>query len=281
MQQPLTWIRSFEVTARHGNFTHAAEELGLSQAAVSQHIKALEVRLGVQLFERQTRGVKLSGVGAELYRSVAEGIGTIEAALERFGQINQERLHVLSNTSLAVKWLTPRLPEFLADHPNLDFRLSTALWQTDAIGVKADISLFLAPSKGQQGTLTKLTVGDMVVVEPTTRRVEKLGIVQVTGYQKMFDALRKATLAGDTAQLRLVECDSFHTALDIASAGIGRTIVPRLLANRDLAEGTLRAACSWKHDHDLSYWARLNTPGSEINKAFVDWVASRASHEMC
>jgi DNA-binding transcriptional LysR family regulator len=278
MQHPLSWIRSFEATARHGNFTRAAEELGLTQAAVSQHIKGLEERLGIQLFERQARGAMLSSVGAELYKSVAEGIGTIEAALERFSETNEARLHILCNTSLALNWLSPRLTQFLSQHPELDFRLSTALWQTDAIGVKADVSIFLAPTK--EGKLKQIVGGDLIMVEPTDKSVPDLSVVQVVGFEKMFEGFRKSLDTDDVPPPRIIECDSFHIALQIVAAGGGRTIAPRLLANTGIVNGSLRDIGPCEFHLPMHYWAKLNSTKSTAARAFIDWVVLTAEKEL-
>ena len=60
---PLNWLRAFDVAARHGNLTRAAEEIGVTQTAISQHIKNLEAHLGAKLFDRGTRGVALTEIG--------------------------------------------------------------------------------------------------------------------------------------------------------------------------------------------------------------------------
>lgn len=273
--QPLQWVRSFEATARHGNFTRAAQELGLTQAAISQHVKALEERLGVQLFERRARGVALTGAGSELYTSVAEGIGRIEAALGRFGRVSKDdRLHVLSNSSMASSWLTHRLHHFLAEYPGIDLRISTALWQTDAIGVKADISLFLGPLK--QAGAAPIPGGDLVTV-CGTGDVEEDRLIHVTGFEAAFEAFRKSRREKVRKRLRVVECDSFQAALLLAQAGMGRTFAPRLLAAGPIREGALHDLGPCDFHPPTSYWARIDNPHSKNARNFKNWITATAA----
>ena len=271
--QPLQWVRSFEATARHGNFTRAAQELGLTQAAVSQHVKALETRLRVQLFERGARGVALTGAGSELYTSVAEGIGRIEAALGRFGVTDEHRLHVLSNASLSSGWLTTALPGFLFQHPDLDLRLSTALWQTDAIGVRADISLFLGPMT-QPGAVA-IPGGDMVVVGPMEGGNTET-LIRLTGFEDSFEAFRRSHHQDVQGRLRSIECDSFQAALTMAQSGVGVTFAPRLLAVAAIRNGQLRDMGPCTFHPPTGYWSRIANAHSQAAHDFQDWVRDAA-----
>ena len=79
---PLNWIRSFEATARHLSFTHAALELNLTQAAVSQQIKGLESQLGAVLFKRLPRGLQLTNAGAAYLPAVHESVKKLSIATE-------------------------------------------------------------------------------------------------------------------------------------------------------------------------------------------------------
>lgn len=273
--QPLQWVRSFEATARHGNFTRAAQELGLTQAAISQHVKALEERLGVKLFERRARGVALTGAGSELYTSVAEGIGRIEAALGRFGGVSDDnRLHVLSNASMASSWLTQRLYRFLDRYPDVDLRLSTALWQTDAIGVKADVSLFLGPLK--QARAQPIPGGDLMVVCAADDPEENT-LIHVTGFEAAFEAFRTSRREAVRGRMRRMECDSFQAALLLAQAGVGYTFAPRLLAAGPVRAGVLRDLGPCDYHPPTSYWARIDNPHSQAARNFKNWIIEIAT----
>lgn len=269
----MNWIRSFEASARHGNITHAARELGLTQAAVSYHVKALESRLDIQLFERGARGVALTGAGSELYLSVAEGIAKIETAIGKFEDASDSKLFVNCNTSLAVNWLTARLPEFLLQNSTLDFRLSTALWQTDAIGVKADLSIFLT-SERQIGS-TVIPGGDFVVVESAKPIGDIAALITVSGFETTFGVLRQALKNKGDAP-RIVECNTFHTAINLARAGVGCTIAPRLLVASGVYNGELSLVKPCDFHPKTHYCLQVSDEDSIGNRAFADWIVDRA-----
>mgnify|MGYP003336088297 CR=1 FL=1 len=123
---PLNALRAFEASARHLSFTRAADELCVTQAAVSHQIKGLEERLGLKLFRRLPRGLTLTDEGAALLGPVAESFDRIGRILERFeeGRL-KEVLTVAAVGTFAVGWLMPRLPAFQQAHPFVDLRLLT------------------------------------------------------------------------------------------------------------------------------------------------------------
>ena len=123
---PLSAIRCFEAAARHLSFTRAAEELGMTQAAVSYQIKLLEERVGGPLFLRGARGVTLSDAGRRIAPAVSEAFGQLRAA---FQEASNTADHVLSVTALntfATNWLVPRLGAFQLAHPGIAVKLDVS-----------------------------------------------------------------------------------------------------------------------------------------------------------
>ena len=131
-QLPLNALRAFEAAARHASFTHAAEELHVTQAAVSHQVKALEERLGVALFVRRPRGLEITGEGQALLPDLRDAFDRMTNALERVGRkANSGTLNVSLVTTFALGWLAPRLHRFQAKHPEIEVRMTTALRQVD------------------------------------------------------------------------------------------------------------------------------------------------------
>jgi len=124
---PLAAVRCFEAAARHGSFTRAAVELGMTQAAMSYQIKMLEDRLGRQLFLRGSRGVTLSEAGQRLAPAVTDAFGRLNAAFEELSDKESEILSITTLQTFASNWLVPRLGAFQLAHP--------------AIAVKLDVSV--------------------------------------------------------------------------------------------------------------------------------------------
>ena len=126
-QLPLNALRAFEAAARHASFTHAAEELHVTQAAVSHQVKALEERLGVALFVRRPRGLEITGEGQALLPDLRDAFDRMTNALERVGRkANAGTLNVSLVTTFALGWLAPRLHRFQAKHPEIEVRMTTA-----------------------------------------------------------------------------------------------------------------------------------------------------------
>ena len=124
---PLNALRAFEAAARHLSFTKAAEELYVTQAAISHQVKALEEALGVQLFRRLNRRLMLTDAGQLYLPALTEAFDGIDAATGRLrADENAGSLTVSVANSLAAKWLLPRLPRFRERHPEIDVEISAS-----------------------------------------------------------------------------------------------------------------------------------------------------------
>ncbi len=117
----LDLLRGFRAAARHLSFTRAAQELFVSQPAISREIKTLEAQLGKPLFRRVNRALQLTQAGQDLYAAVEEGLAVIDNATMRIAGATRS-LSVTTTVALASTWLTPRLPRFAEQHPEIDMR---------------------------------------------------------------------------------------------------------------------------------------------------------------
>jgi LysR family glycine cleavage system transcriptional activator len=122
---PLSAVRVFEAAARRQNFTQAAAELGMTQAAVSYQIRLLEERLGVPLFARIKGRVSLTDAGRRIAPLVGNAFETLEEAFSGLVADDQALLSVSTAQTLATAWLAPRLGAFQVRHPDLAVRLSS------------------------------------------------------------------------------------------------------------------------------------------------------------
>jgi len=121
----LGFIQGFEAAARHLSFTKAAEELFITQSAVSRQVKALEDHLGVTLFERRQRALALTESGHALYRVATDVLERLQAATDQLRASGRSRqLSLTTTTGFASLWLIPRLQRFTSLHPDVDVRIS-------------------------------------------------------------------------------------------------------------------------------------------------------------
>lgn len=135
---PLTALRAYEAAARHLSFKVAAQELHVTPGAISQQIKLLEEYLGLPLFVRQTRSVKLTPAGEAMLPKLREGFACLAAAVESTrAKRAGGRLAVTAPPSFASRWLIPRLARFTGSHPEVSLRLSSSVDNID-VGTAGD-----------------------------------------------------------------------------------------------------------------------------------------------
>ncbi|ACC75869.1 LysR substrate-binding domain-containing protein [Paraburkholderia phymatum] len=153
----MTALVEFESVARFGSFTVAANELGVTQAAVSRQVKFLEDTLGVRLFHRLHRSIELTEEGEALYLVVAESMQKIAGVFDRLasGPLQQEL--VLAATSAFSHFrLLPRLASLKHAHPNLQLRLSTQMFTADLRHKEIDVAVRFGDGRWGDGTASLL-----------------------------------------------------------------------------------------------------------------------------
>lgn len=143
---PLNALRAFEAAARCGNFTRAAQELFVTQGAVSRHIASLEDWLKVRLFERGRYGMSLTSAGAAYFTNIRTAFDQIEFGTRQLQQSPDERcLRIKSPPTFAIRWLVPRLARFHALHPELDVQITTSHLRADFERDDIDVSIHSEP----------------------------------------------------------------------------------------------------------------------------------------
>src|SRR6266566_1902210 len=139
-------LKVFHAAAEAGSFTHAGEQLGLSQSAVSRQVSALEQELKVPLFHRHARGLILTEQGELLYRTAHDVFIKLAAARTKLSDSREKpdgELKVTTTVGIGVHWLTPRLPEFLDLFPDIRVTLITTDEELDLAMREADVAIRL------------------------------------------------------------------------------------------------------------------------------------------
>lgn len=142
----LTALRAFEAAARHESFTKAARELGMTQAAVSQQVKALETDIACPLFTRRPQTVTLTPAGRQLSEQITHAFAIIGEAFDGLANRDESVLAVAALPSFAAAWLVPRLGRFQFAHPDIAVRLKGVRGDIDLIGKGFDIGI--RPGRG-------------------------------------------------------------------------------------------------------------------------------------
>lgn len=278
---PLDWLRSFEAAARLSNFTAAAAELGLTQAAVSQHIRFLEERLKTRLFARLARGVALSPEGAAYLPHIQSAFATIgNSTNELFEPRAVQTVSIRVPISFALLVLVPALPDLAKALPRVRLDLVTIHRPTDydQPGSALDIRFGNGSFPGREAD--RLTVERLVPVAAPSLVPDgdwtSLPLLLVAGAREMWaEWFAAAGLAGHSR--RSHRFDSFVAALEAAKTGAGA-----LLGSRPLVDAALRdKAVVGLSDFELSSpsghfltrpsWSRLS--GAEQD--FRRWLLAR------
>lgn len=140
---PLNSLVAFEAAARHLSFTRAAEEISVTQGAVSRQIRLLEGFLGVQLFARDTRNLRMTSTGAQYYETVRNSLHEIsQSTNEILQQSRDEQITVITSYAMASFWLLPRYSEFQEQYPNVDLRIVSVNSFSDVSHFEYDLALF-------------------------------------------------------------------------------------------------------------------------------------------
>jgi LysR family glycine cleavage system transcriptional activator len=161
----LNSLRAFEAAARHLSFTKAAEELNVTPAAISHQIKALEGFLGVVLFRRLTRALRLTDAGQAAFPKVREGFDNLAEAIQILRAEEETNVLTVSvSPSFGAKWLVPRLDRFRAAHPDLDIRIDATDRLADFQGDNVDVALRYGKGEYPGLRIDKLADVEMVPV---------------------------------------------------------------------------------------------------------------------
>jgi LysR family transcriptional regulator, glycine cleavage system transcriptional activator len=139
---PLNALRAFEAAARSESFTRAAEELYVTQGAVSHQVKLLEATLGIKLFNRERQRLVITDAGREYLNVVRDALDRIAAGTERVLQRqNSGVLTVSTSPDFAAKWLVYRLGRFAEVHPGIDLRVSATMHHIDFVREEVDVAV--------------------------------------------------------------------------------------------------------------------------------------------
>jgi DNA-binding transcriptional LysR family regulator len=285
---PLNALRAFEAAARHLSFTRAADEMNVTQAAISHQVKALEERLGVKLFRRLPRRLLLTDEGQALLPDLRDAFNRIALAIDRLSARSAVgTLTVSSMTTIVMTWLVPRLPRFQAAHPEIDVRLMTTQRLVDFAREDIDVGIRFGTGKWP-GVKVERMFGE--VLTPLCGRHLRDRIATPADLRKL--PLLRTTEEEEwpiwfaAAGVKAVEFmrgpifDSTMIAVQAAIDGLGIVLGPPSLFLDDIAAGRLFQPFPLAVETGKSYWLAVPENAAERPKvkAFRDWVFAEIAH---
>jgi LysR family glycine cleavage system transcriptional activator len=283
---PLPAIRAFEAAARLGSFTRAADELHMTQAAVSYQIKQLERRLGLGLFHRQPRQVVLTPAGHRLAPAVLDAFKQLRTAFAQAIERVETELAITALPTIASAWLVPRLGAFQLAHPRLAVRLDTAVELVDLNRGEFDVGIRIGagewPGLDADFLLPSLftPLCSPALRERLRTPADMLALPRF-GRERWWRAwFAAAGLAdADLTAKPGVELDVEQHAVTAAIAGHGVALSSPLFFEQDIAAGRLlqpfELVVRDQRDYWLTYPTTLRT--SEKIRAFRAWLLAQAA----
>ena len=246
---PLPWLRAFEAAARHSSFTAAAEELHLTQAAVSHQVRSLEKHLGVVLFERLPRSLRLTEMGAAYLPPLRRTFGELAAATAGlFGSASKRTLTVRAPVSFLSLFLSSRMKSFTEAHPDLSIRMSSVVWTHNEPDEAADIDIRFGDGVWPGYTAFPLRrspaiavaapalAAEMTTPDGVSAVIARHPLIHVTGYENLWHRILKPMGIVEPAA-EGINVDTSITALEFAANGLGPAIMLSCLAEAGIREG--------------------------------------------
>jgi len=290
----LSALRAFEAAARHLSFTRAAEELFVTQAAISHQVRALEEEVGCSLFVRLPRRVALSEEGRVLAEAATEAFARITTGMEALSHAGTSGVVSVSvSPSMAVRWLVPRLEDFREHHPEIDVRFSANDRLIDPVREGVDLCIRYGTGR-YPGLETTLLMTDEVfpVCSPALLQRQPLETPDdLQDHVLLHDDMMKHDAARpdwpkwfEAMGVRgLDPREGLHfshanMALDAALAGQGVALGRSTLVNDDVAAGRLVRPFAKGYISGFSYYLAVPKGavlGARI-QAFKDWLLGQA-----
>ncbi|WP_171136719.1 transcriptional regulator GcvA [Ruegeria sp. HKCCC1038] len=239
---PLNALRAFEAAARHLNFRLAAEDLGVTQGAVAQQVRGLEARLGVPLFDRMPRGLRLTEDGRRFHAPLKRAFRLIESAVEEIS--DQHEVTISVTPSFASKWLVPRLSDFTAKHPDIQVKVDAkeklAVFDSDGVDIAVRHG---HPQKAPGLRADPLFSTDLIAVCAPELAKQVLQPSDLLQHVLLNDAHGLWPLylvrVGVQGKSRMMNFNQTSLAIDAAVAGQGVALANEALVASDLASGRL------------------------------------------
>jgi LysR family glycine cleavage system transcriptional activator len=288
---PLTTLKCFEAAARLGSVTLAARELHVTHSAVSQQLSSLESAIGIALFVREARGLRLTEAGRLYALEVRTALHAISSATHQVqGRPDDDELVIATLASFAVHWLTPRLPDFRDRYPHYRVRLQTSLELQDLRQGFADIGIRMGRGHWPELTQKKLFSDDLLVVAaphfnsaqhpPTPAELIATPLLHSTD-APWAEWCQIAGIAPQALKAPTLTANDSNVILAAAVAGQGIALERRSLVAGLLARGDLVQLSTLTVPYPYPYWLvwqpRDNLSQKQLH--FIDWIQEQVRRE--
>ncbi len=288
---PLNGLKAFEAAARSESFTRAAEELNVTQGAVSHQVKALEDTLGLKLFHRERQRLILTEAGRDYLAVVRDALDRIAVGTERLLQRQEGGvLTVSTSPDFAAKWLVNRLSHFAEQHPDVDLRVSATTHYVDFAGEDVDVAIRhgdgnwpglhverLYSERLFPVCSPKLVAGrNRITKAADLLKFPLLRLEDAKNWTRLFEAAGLKATVGPGPVLNRASI-----LIDAAIDGQGIALARTALAARDLIDGRLVRPIDVSLRMAKTYWIVCPKAASNVPKivTFRNWVLAEAAED--
>lgn len=282
-------LLAMESCARLGSFTRAAQELSLSQSAVSRQIQTLEQLLSVTLFERVGRHVELTEAGRSYAQDLSVALSAIRSATTRLlsSRHPEQALHLAVLPAFGSKWLLPRLPDFYRRHPSIQIHIHARVGAVDLEQSNMDAAICVGNGPWHQADAYPLFPEFLVPVVSGTVEPERpiLAIDDLKQVSLLRAAARPelwrdwlSVQGADGGQFKLgPQYELTSHLLQAVSAGLGVGLVPRFLIEEELENGCLKIPLEVPYLSSACYYllASADKCDDVALVAFREWLLSQ------
>ena len=286
---PLQWLRVFESSARHLSFTQAAEELNVTQSAVSQQIKLLENFIGESLFLRGARSLQLTNAGSTYLPDIQSALQILRSSTRsHFLHSDHHRITIRSNWSFSVLWLTPRIESFLQAHPGISLNIVPAIWESDYSNKSDDIEIrFGTFTSGENEFLLSKQMSCFPICSPEIAkqvdkpenmfkfgRINSLGAA--TPWEKVYELCNISPLEG----LQQIELSThgYMLAVEMARCRLGIMLGLSFISDSLLQQGDLVRLFDFELAIPETYYLKADRSRlSDNENLFCDWLLKEYS----
>ena len=273
---PLLALRAFEAVARHLSFIKAAQELSVTQSALSHQVQKLEQHLGKPLFIRRTRAIDLTGDGQRYYAEIRPALDAIAAATRtQRAAPSTTVLRIGLLASFATLWLAPRLADFLHRYPHIQVELLPAIQLADVAAAEVDLAIRYGKGDWPDVQATRL-MAEVIspVCSPAFKTRHDSPLLMATSHRPFEWTDWSEHHHVDLASHPRVMLHDYNIVVEAAVAGQGIAMGRHRLIGRRLQDGSLVEAFDWPPYHsDIGYWliAPQGTT-SEAAACFSQWL---------
>lgn len=288
---PLNAVRAFEAASRHLSFSRAAEELGVTQGAISKHVISLEDFIGAQVFVRSPTGLSLTQEGYTLMEALRPAFAMMSDAFNHYHRKppRAQICRIATLASFASQFLVPRLPEFRKKYPDIEIEFITSVRLVDLTKEEADIGVRYGLGHYEGLVSNRLVKGELApVCSPAvfkahdgdvTRLLAGARRIQTAGFNEWRDWSAAASIDISQTQPAYV-IEDFLVALKALLTHQGIALLPRLLVQDQIDAGDLVEFCNVPVETEHTF--HIAHTVASVRRPFVqnvvEWLRTSMAH---